>query len=274
MTLRYGVFLPPFGELVDPRTQAALAAEAEGAGWDGYFVWDHVVRVDDSLPVSDPYVVLAAIACATTRMVIGPLITPLARRRPWVVARQTVTLDHLSGGRLVLGVGLGNDNGRELSAFGEELDPVARGRLLDESLEVLTRLWSGARVTHSGLLTVDGVRFLPTPLDRIPLWVGGSWPNKPPLRRAARYDGMFPIGEAMRSPSDVAELVAAVRELRGDVDGFDVVLHGRDARHEDGTPADFAGLAEAGATWWLEALQPTDTLAQAYATITAGPPGR
>ncbi len=120
--LRYGVFLPPFGELADPRTQAALAVEAENAGWDGYFVWDHVVRVDDSLAVSDPFVVLSAIACATTRVLIGPLITPLARRRPWVVARQTVTLDRLSGGRLVLGVGLGNDNGRELSAFGEELD--------------------------------------------------------------------------------------------------------------------------------------------------------
>lgn len=272
--LRYGVFLPPFGELADPRTQAALAAEAETAGWDGYFVWDHVVRVDDSLPVSDAYVVLAAVACATTRILIGPLITPLPRRRPWVVARQTVTLDHLSGGRLVLGVGLGNDNGRELSAFGEEVDPVARGRLLDESLEVLTALWSGARVTHSGRLTVDDVRFVPGPVSRIPVWVGGTWPNKRPLARAARFDGMFPIGETMRSPEDVAALVSAVRELRGDLDGFDVVLHGRDTRHEDGTAADLVGLAEAGVTWWLEALQPTDTLAEAYAMITAGPPRR
>jgi alkanesulfonate monooxygenase SsuD/methylene tetrahydromethanopterin reductase-like flavin-dependent oxidoreductase (luciferase family) len=272
--LRYGVFLPPFGELADPRTQAALAAEAENAGWDGYFVWDHVVRVDDSLAVSDPWVVLAAIACATTRITIGPLITPLARRRPWVVARQTVTLDHLSGGRLVLGVGLGNDNGRELSAFGEELDPKARGRLLDESLEVLTGLWSGARVSHTGALTVDGVRFVPSPLSRIPIWVGGSWPNKPPLRRSARYDGVFPIGETMRSPEDVAELLSFVRELRDPSDPFDVVLHGRDARHEDGTAADLTGLEEAGATWWLEALQPTDTLAEAYAMITAGPPRR
>ena len=274
MTLRYGVFLPPFGELADPRTQAALAAEAENAGWDGYFVWDHVVRVDDSLAVSDPYIVLAAIACATTRITIGPLITPLARRRAQVVARQTVTLDHLSGGRLVLGVGLGNDNGRELSAFGEELDAKARGRLLDESLEILTGLWSGARVTHNGTLTVDDVRFVPGPVSHIPVWCGGSWPNKPPLRRAARFDGMFPIGESMRSAADVALLVSAVHELRGSTDDFDVVLQGRDARHEDGTPADFDALEAAGMTWWLEALQPTDTLAQAYATITAGPPNR
>ena len=274
MPLRYGVFLPPFGELADPRTQAALAAEAENAGWDGYFVWDHIVRIDDALAVSDPWVVLSAVACATSPLVIGPLITPLARRRPWVVARQSVSLDHLCGGRLVLGVGLGNDNGRELSAFGEVLDPVARGRLLDESLEILTGLWSGARVTNSGSLTVDDVRFLPGPVSHIPVWVGGTWPNKPPLRRAARYDGMFPIGEAMRSPADVEVLLAAVRELRGDTEGFDVVLQGRDARHEDGSAADFEALAAAGATWWLEALQPTDTLAQAYATITAGPPGR
>jgi alkanesulfonate monooxygenase SsuD/methylene tetrahydromethanopterin reductase-like flavin-dependent oxidoreductase (luciferase family) len=269
--LRYGVFLPPFGELADPRTQAALSVEAENAGWDGYFVWDHVVRDDDSLAVSDPYVVLAAVACATTRLLIGPLITPLARRRPWVVARQTVTLDQLSGGRLVLGVGLGNDKGRELSAFGEVLDPVARGRLLDESLEILTGLWSGARVSHNGSLTVDDVRFVPGPVSHIPIWVGGTWPNKPPLRRAARYDGMFPIGDTIRGPEDVAALLAFVRNLR-EPGPFDVVLQGRDTRHEDGTAADLAGLAEAGATWWLEALQPTDTLAYAYALITAGPP--
>jgi alkanesulfonate monooxygenase SsuD/methylene tetrahydromethanopterin reductase-like flavin-dependent oxidoreductase (luciferase family) len=272
--LKYGVFLPPMGELADPRTVAALAAETEDAGWDGFFVWDHLMRADDSLAVSDPWVTLAAVACATSRVTIGPLITPLSRRRPQVVARQAVTLDHLSGGRLVLGVGLGNDNGREQSAFGEELDPRVRGALLDESLEVITSLWSGARVTHNGRLVVDDVRFVPGPVSRIPIWVGGTWPNKPPMRRAARFDGAFPIGEAMRSPEDVASLVSFVAALRDDDAAFDVVLHGRDARHEDGTAADFEGLAQAGATWWLEALEPTDTLAAAYALITAGPPGR
>ena len=272
--LRYGVFLPPMGEMADPRTVAALSAAAEDAGWDGFFVWDHVMRADDSLPVSDPFVVLAAVACATTRVTIGPLITPLSRRRPQVVARQTVTLDRLSGGRLVLGVGLGNDNGREQSAFGEEVDPVRRGRLLDESLEVLTGLWSGARVSHHGVLTVDDVRFVPGPVSRIPIWVGGTWPNKPPLRRAARFDGAFPIGDTLQGPEDVAALLAFVADLRDDDSAFDVVLQGRDGRHEGGAAADYAGLAEAGATWWLEALQPTDSLAMAHALIAAGPPRR
>lgn len=274
----HGVFLPPFGELADPRTMAALAVDAEQSGWDGFFVWDHVVRADDSLPVSDPWVVLAAVAGATTRLRIGPLVTPLPRRRPWVLARQTVTLDHLSGGRLTLGVGLGNDRGRELSAFGEETDARSRARLLDASLDILTGLWAGERVSYDAHgLRVDAVRFTPSPVQRprIPIWVGGEWPNRAPMRRAARYDGVFPVGGTAMGPGEVTELLAVVAGHRpADAGPFDVVLRGRGGAHLDGAPADLDALEAAGVTWWLEALQPDDTLADTRRLIAAGPPGR
>jgi probable F420-dependent oxidoreductase len=274
--VRFAVDLPPFGEFAEPATVVELAVAAEEAGWDGFFLWDHVMRADTSLPVSDAWVILAAVACATSRIRIGPMVTPLPRRRPWIVARQAATLDRLSGGRLVLGVGIGNDRGRELSAFGEETDPKARGLLLDESLDVITGLWSGEQVSYAGeRLRVDDARFVPTPVQRprVPIWAGGEWPNRAPLRRAARYDGAFPVGVERFDAADVARLLDVVREHRApDAGPFDVVLSGRGGAHHDGTPADLAGLAEAGLTWWVEALEPADTFAAGRALVTAGPP--
>jgi alkanesulfonate monooxygenase SsuD/methylene tetrahydromethanopterin reductase-like flavin-dependent oxidoreductase (luciferase family) len=274
--VRFAVDLPPFGDFADPAAVLDLAVAAEAAGWDAFFLWDHVARADTALPVADAWIDLAAVAAATTRIRIGPMVTPLARRRPWVVARQTVTLDRLSAGRLILGVGLGNDRGRELSTFGEETDPRARARLLDESLDVLTALWAGEPTTYAGeRLRVDGARFLPTPLQRprIPIWVGGEWPNRAPLRRAARYDGVFPVGVDRLTPDDVADLVAYVRAHRApDAGPFDVVVSGRGGAHHDGSPADLAALAAAGVTWWVESLQPDDAPADARALVAAGPP--
>ncbi len=115
--MRHGLFVAPFDGLSDPRVVARLAAECEAAGWDGIFVWDHVLYRPPVQAVADPWVVLAAAATATERVLIGPMVTPVARRRPHVLARQATSLDQLSGGRLVLGVGLGLDaSGRELSA--------------------------------------------------------------------------------------------------------------------------------------------------------------
>ena len=274
--MRYAVDLPPFGAFAEPSALVELAVAAEEAGWDGLFVWDHVVRVDNSLPVADPWVALAAVAAATSRIRLGPMVTPLARRRPWVVARQSVTLDRLSGGRLVLGVGLGNDHGRELSAFGEETDPVARAALLNESLDVLTALWSGEPTTHHGdRLTVDGIRFLPAPVQRprIPIWVAGEWPNRAPMRRAARYDGAFPFATKPFTTDDVATLLGIVERHRPPGAGpFDLVVSGRGGAHHDGTPADLEALEAAGVTWWFEALAPYDSADDARALVAAGPP--
>src|SRR2546423_15545750 len=138
-----GIFLAPFDELVDPRRVAELAARAEQAGWDGFFVWDHVAYRPPVSALADPWIVLAAIACATERVAIGPMITPPARRRIHKLARETVTLDHLSDGRFVFGAGLGSDNSKEFSKFGEEADPKARAKLPDQGPAEFQRYRAG-----------------------------------------------------------------------------------------------------------------------------------
>jgi alkanesulfonate monooxygenase SsuD/methylene tetrahydromethanopterin reductase-like flavin-dependent oxidoreductase (luciferase family) len=234
VSARRGIFVAPFDELADPRAVADLAARAEARGWDGLFVWDHIQYRPPVRAVADPWVTLAAVAVATERLTIGPLVTPLARRRAHKLARETVTLDRLSGGRLVLGVGLGGDRNGEFDRerFGEEDDPRSRAALLDERLERLGAYWDG--------------EFEPAPVQqpRIPVWVAGRWPNRRPLRRAARWDGFFPID--LEAPEQLAEAVAAVRELRGaDAPvGFEIVID-----HPPGT--DLAPWIEAGATWCL-----------------------
>src|SRR3954447_17090939 len=148
--MRRALFIPPFDDLADVRLLAELAAEAERAGWDGLFLWDHVLRPDPPRRVADPWIALPAVAAATDRIRLGPMITPIVRRRPQKLAREVATLDHLSGGRVTLGLGLGVDTGRELSAFGEITDTVERGDVLDEGLALLRSLLSGEPVDHHG----------------------------------------------------------------------------------------------------------------------------
>jgi len=216
MPLRSGLFLPLFDELADPATVARLSFEAEEAGWHGLFVWDHVRWPEPVIAVADPWITLAAIATATERVRLGPMVTPLARRRPAKVARETATLDQLSGGRLTLGVGLGSDRfAGEYSITGEELDDRRRGRMLDESLDILTAAWSGEPVHHRGdHYTVDGMRFLPRPVQRpgVPVWVAGFYGKPRPLRRAARYQGFIPVN--LEHPDQLAQIVADLIELR------------------------------------------------------------
>ncbi|MGA8681338.1 MAG: LLM class flavin-dependent oxidoreductase, partial [Acidimicrobiales bacterium] len=159
--MRYGLFLPAFAEFADPRRVVRLAVAAEDAGWEGLFLWDHVLAIP-GMAVADAWVTLSAVAMATSRLRIGALVTPLNRRRPWVIARQIATLDHLSGGRLVVGVGIGDDDWKEFSSFGEVTGQVARGELLDESLAVLRQLLTGQPVDYEGKrLSVHSGPFLP-----------------------------------------------------------------------------------------------------------------
>ena len=203
--MRSGLFVPIFDALAGPALVARLSAEAEEAGWDGIFLWDHVRWREPVLEVADAWITLAAIATATQAIRLGPMVTPLARRRPVKVARETATLDRLSGGRLTLGVGLGSDrSGDELSITGEELDDRRRAGMLDEALEILTAAWSGEPVYHRGEhYTVDGMRFLPRPVQRpgIPVWVGGYPGMRKPLRRAARFKGFFPVDLEHKGPA-------------------------------------------------------------------------
>ena len=244
------LYIPLFDELADPALVARLSAEAEEAGWDGVFVWDHVRWHEPVVDVADTQIALAAIASATERIRLGPLVTPLARRRPVKVARETATLDRLSNGRLTLGVGLGSDRfGSEYSITGEELDERKRARMLDEALEILQAAWSGELVEHRGEhYTVDSMRFLPRPVQRpgVPIWVAGFYGKPRPLRRAARYQGFFPLN--LEHPDQLAEIAGALATLRReagrDSDAYDIV-----ASLPPGT--DPAPYGAAGATWWV-----------------------
>jgi alkanesulfonate monooxygenase SsuD/methylene tetrahydromethanopterin reductase-like flavin-dependent oxidoreductase (luciferase family) len=270
--VRSGLFFPLFDPLADPAVVVRLSAEAEEAGWDGVFVWDHVRWREPVVDVADPWITMAAMASATERIRLGPMVTPLARRRPVKVARETATLDRLTGGRLTLGVGLGSDSfGSEYSLTGEELDDRRRAEMLDESLEILTAAWSGEPVHHRGEhYTVDGMAFLPRPVQRpgVPIWVAGYYGKPRPLRRAARYQGFFPIN--LEHPDQLAELVEAVTTLRrrageDPATPFDIVAElppGRD-------PAPYAA---AGATWWTVGF-PWDDLSvdQVRGVIREGP---
>jgi alkanesulfonate monooxygenase SsuD/methylene tetrahydromethanopterin reductase-like flavin-dependent oxidoreductase (luciferase family) len=239
---RRAIFVAPFGELSEARVLARLAAETEAAGWDGFFLWDHIVYTDVSR-LADPWVAMAAIACATERVRIGALVTPTPRRRVHKLARETVTLDRLSGGRLVLGVGIGGDGHGEFAGFGEETDPKERGRRLDADLERLAQLWAG--------------EFQPVPVQRprIPVWVAGRWPNRRPVRRAARWDGLFPID--LPGPEALAELAA-------ELGGGDLVV-------TNPVDVDFRPWEAAGATWCLTGFGKDPREDEVRAAIEAGP---
>lgn len=248
--MKRGLFIAPFDELVDPRLLAELAVRAEARRWDGLFVWDHVTYRAPVEAVSDPWVVLSAIASATSTLRLGPLITPLSRRRVHKLARETVTLDHLSGGRLILGVGLGSDRTNELEPFGEVVEPRARARLLDQGLERLTAFWDG--------------EFLPRPVQapRIPIWVAARWPHRRPLQRAARFDGLFPI--ELPGPAELAELVEETRRLRIDGGPFDLVV-------EVPPGAEAEPWGRVGATWVLTGFEAQAREADVRQAIEAGP---
>jgi len=260
--MRHGLFLPIFDELSDPALVARLAAEAEAGGWDGVFVWDHIAYRAPVRAVADPWVTLAAVACATSSVRIGPMVTPLPRRRPLKLAREIAGVDVLSGGRLTLGVGIGGDGSGELSATGEQLDDRIRAGMLDEGLEILTAAWTGGPVHHRGEhYVVDGLTVLPTPVQRPgpPVWVAARYGRPAPLRRAARFDGVFPIG--IEEPAQLAEVIAAV-DRPGP--GFDVAVGG-----PPGT--DPSGYERAGATWWMTSFPVATTEADVRAVLREGP---
>jgi alkanesulfonate monooxygenase SsuD/methylene tetrahydromethanopterin reductase-like flavin-dependent oxidoreductase (luciferase family) len=265
--MKYGLYLPNFGGFGDALTMASLARQAEGAGWDGFFIWDHINR-DFKTPVVDPWIALSAVAVSTQILRIGALVTPLARRRPWKVARETVSLDRLCNGRLIMGVGLGSSGGTEVewSSFGEELDLKARGEMLDEGLDILSGLWTGKPFGYTGRhYQVKEVQFLPPPLQapRIPIWVAGNWPARPPFRRAARWDGMIPQmraaeGDELTQLKQAVEFTRVERSAAGITRPYEIVYSTAPTPvGEPGRAAERIGpYAEAGVTWWLEQLNP------------------
>ena len=261
--MRHALFLPVFDELADPRVVAGLAAEAEEAGWDGVFVWDHVSYRAPVVGIADPWVTLAAMACATESVRLGPMVTPLPRRRPVKLAREVVTLDQLSAGRVTLGVGIGGDNSGELSGTGEQVDDRVRGAMLDEALEVLTAAWTGEPLQHRGdHYVADGFAVLPRPVQpTVPVWVAVRYGRPRALLRAARFDGVFRF--EIDSPDQLAETLAALD--RPTDRPYDVAVGAQDDR-------DPAPFAEVGATWWMRGFSPYGlTRDEVRGVLRAGP---
>lgn len=250
-----------------------MASLAEEAGWDGVFLEDYIVHwCASDCQTCDPWISLSAIALCTKRIRLGTTVTPLSRRRPWKVAREAVTLDHLSNGRLILGVGLGDVNEPGFTKVGEVMDDRQRAKRVDEALDILAGLWSGKPFTYKGqYYQISEVTFLPKPLQtpRIPIWVGGNWPRKGPVRRAMRWDGFLPA-DPMK-PEDVRKLRALVQNRRTTLGQFDIAIGGRERSADwDRERATIKSLADAGATWWLEGVEPAD-LDVMRASVKRGP---
>lgn len=277
--LRYGLYVPNFGRSAEPVVLSEMALEAEKSGWDGFFLWDHLVEFAHRVPIYDSFTSLAAIAVKTKRIRIGTTVTPLPRLKPWSVARQTVSLDHLSNGRLVLGVGLGGKESCDYSRFGEAQDNKVLAERLDESLDIITGLWTGKQFSYNGKhYRVQNSVFIPPPKQkpRIPIWVAGFWPRKAPFRRAAKWDGVIPLrypGRLMRS-EEVGKVVEYMRSVRRGNRFFDVVCIGWTTganRKRDAEKVN--SFAEEGMTWWLESLYTKrDSPEEMRKRIRHGPP--
>ncbi len=280
--MQYGFVIP----CNDVRVVVELAVEAEAAGWDGIFIPD-CIAIDPALDPQaagyDPWVALAAMAAQTRHVKLGTMLTPVSRRRPWKLARETASIDQLSNGRLVLPVGLGALDDGGFGKVGEATDRRTRAELLDEGLDILAGLWRGERFSYSGKhYQVQDLQLLPPPVQqpRIPIWVVGAWPRQKSMQRVLRWDGLLPAkinDDGSRddvTPADIQAMRAYISEHRAQTTAFDVVMEGR-------TPGDDRASAratvqpfiEAGITWWNEAMwtepnAPEDVRAR----IRQGPP--
>jgi alkanesulfonate monooxygenase SsuD/methylene tetrahydromethanopterin reductase-like flavin-dependent oxidoreductase (luciferase family) len=270
--MKYGFVLPSG----DARAAADMARAAEAAGWDGFFVWEPVWGVD-------AWVALTAAAMVTERLRLGTIITPVSRMRPWKLASETATLDNLSGGRVILSVGLGAlDSG--FAAFGEATDRKTRAELLDEGLDILTGLWRGQPFSYEGAhYKIQPTEFMvpspPVQQPRIPVWVVGAWNRPKSMARVLKYDGILPnpmtVGGEHRplTTDDVRDIAAHVAANRTETTPFDIVAEGATPGNKPKKAAEIIrGWAEAGATWWIEALWNADSPEAVRRRVEQGPP--
>jgi hypothetical protein len=256
-----------------------LAGEAEDRGWDGFFLWDSICGEDRRLPTVDAFTTLAAVAANTKRIRLGTTVTALARLRPWRVARETVTIDHLSNGRLTLGVGLGFPPDQEFERFGENSNDKVRAAKLDEALDILVGLWSGKPFAYRGKqFTVKRTQFYPPSKQKpgIPIWVGGVWPCRKPFRRAAKWDGAIPLvaSTTLPQPKDLHAISNYISKYRTSKMPFDMVKIGWTSSVLNKKDKEkMALLKEAGMTWWLESLYGmTNYPKKMFRRIRTGPP--
>jgi alkanesulfonate monooxygenase SsuD/methylene tetrahydromethanopterin reductase-like flavin-dependent oxidoreductase (luciferase family) len=279
--MKFGLSLPTKDDFGDVHRIVESAVLAEESGWDGFFLWDHIAP--GLGPLVDPWIAIASVANHTRKMRLGLLITPLSRRRPWKVAREIVSLDHLSNGRMILGVGLGDFSKKEFEAFDEISDQRLRGDMLDEGLEIINGLQSGQPFRYSGehYRIKQNTVFSPQPIQkpRIPIWVAGKWPNRRPFRRAALWDGVVPLARG-RSKKDflsldeVKEIAAFIEKYRKADSPFNLCVSGvLPGNSVSKHIAIVETYRSAGATWWIEfAYSGTGSYRQNLDRIRSGPP--
>ena len=274
--MKFGFIMPQgtTGQILE------IAQEVEAAGWDGFFYWDGI-GIGDS-DVFDPWTILAAVAVRTERVALGAMIFPLSRRRPWKVAREAITVDHLSKGRLVLPVGLGAlDDGGFSRVHPETTDRKTRAELLDETLEILDLAWLGEPFSYAGKhYQMEEMTFQPRPVQqpRIPVWVVGVWPRPKSMARAARWDGIIPSISAAPFRALTPDEVRAIQEWmiahRADDSPGEIVLEGVSPGDDpDWVTSHLQPLADAGATWWIESRwEAPNDVETLRARIRQGPP--
>lgn len=252
--MQFGVTLP-YDE--EPAMVLEMALDAEAAGWDGVFLWDGITG-------HDAWVMLAAIAARTERIKLATMLTPVSRRRPWKLAQEAATLDILSGGRVILPVGLGAPE-TGFANFGEEVDRRTRADMLDEGIDVLTGLWSGEPFSYAGThFQIDDVTFTPIPVQRprVPIWVVGAWPRMKSMRRVLRCDGLIPANAAKFDETSPAVTPDTIREMKAWIDEHRTATTPFDILWEENSPGDAPDQAAsltgewagAGVTWWLESV--------------------
>jgi alkanesulfonate monooxygenase SsuD/methylene tetrahydromethanopterin reductase-like flavin-dependent oxidoreductase (luciferase family) len=282
LKLHYGLYLPNFGKVSHAKIYAKLALIAERAGWDGFFLWDHLIQWNQRIPITDPFIALAAIAAKTSHIRIGTTVTPLPRLQPWIIARQVASLDQLSDGRMTLGVGLGEEESTDYERFGMSCEKKVLAGKLDEALDIITGLWKGKAFTYDGQYyqILKETTFLPTPKQkpRVPVWVGGFWPNKGPFRRAARWDGVIPLklrGQPVRpAPQDLRDILEFIAKHRANKGHFDATIIGwGTGRNRDQNVKKIGPYVKSGLTWWLESLySDRDSVEKMRKRILMGPP--
>ncbi len=265
--MRFGLAISPMGPWGEPQRIAELAALAEERGWDGVFCEEYLIH-SEGIDAHDVWLTLALVAQATSRVTLGTMVTPLTWRQPWTVAAQAVTLDRISGGRCVLGVGSGDSNGVESELSGIDRSAGQLAEILDRRLAVIDRLWSGD----------GGPRLIPGPVQqpRIPVWVGGAITRSGPRARALRWDGscLYRVPPGVAWQDVTADDVAA---LRADADAagkpdFTICVGGRPRSEDRAADLSYlAGVQAAGADWWTEYVPPTRSYEEAYALIDGGP---
>ncbi|HEY7416648.1 MAG TPA: LLM class flavin-dependent oxidoreductase [Ktedonobacteraceae bacterium] len=263
-----------------------MAQEAEEVGWDGAFIPDCIAIETPTVPPQpgyDPWIMLALMVARTQHIRLGTLLTPPSRRRPWKLARETITLDQASHGRLILPVGLGaaaDDAG--FYSVGEVMDTKGRAQLLDETLEILTGLWSGQPFHYDGKhYHIQNMTLLPAPVQspRIPIWVVGVWPRMKSMQRVLRYDGLLPQKfdpEGTResvTPEDLRAMKRSIDEQRTLATPFDIIIQGETpGNDQDRAHAIVSEWRDAGATWWIEAHWEATSIDEVRTRIRQGPP--